>query len=236
MRKVGSGVYEVSLPRRGVPVNAFLIAGDSLVLVDTGVPGRWPHLVDAIRESGRDPAEIRQVGITHHHIDHIGSLAAVVEQTGAEVYAHSRAAPILDGTLAPPAKAGRSWSSRMRISLSGRIGWTQAAPAKVDHEVGDGAEMAGTGLTVIHTPGHTAGHLAFLHSASGVLFVGDAAANVLGRLSGPIGNHDEDSSAMVASVVKLAQVEFDTACFGHGRSIAKGARRRLADLAERLSG
>jgi len=236
MRKVATGVYEVSLPRRGVPVNAFMIAGDSLVLLDTGVPGRWRHLADAIRETGRNPAEIRQVGITHHHIDHVGSLAAVVEQTGAAVFAHPREAPILNGTVAPPVKVGRSLSSRVRIALSGRIGWTQAAPAKVDREVEDGAEMAGTGLTVIHTPGHTAGHLAFFHSASGVLFVGDAAANVFGRLSGPIGNHDEDSSAMVASLVRLAHVDFDTACFGHGRTIHTGARRRLAELAERLSG
>lgn len=236
MRKVASRVYEVSLPRRGIPVNAFLIAGDSLVLVDTGVPGRWPHLVNAIREIGRDPAEIRHVGITHHHIDHVGSLASVVEQTGAEVFAHPSEARLLNGTLAPPTKVGRSLSSRIRISLSERIGWRQAAPAEVDHEVADGAEMVGTGLRVIHTPGHTAGHLAFLHSASGVLFVGDAAANVFGRLSRPVGNHDEDNSAMVASVAKLAQIEFDTACFGHGRSIPSGARRRLIELAERLSG
>jgi glyoxylase-like metal-dependent hydrolase (beta-lactamase superfamily II) len=236
MRKVGSSVYEVSLPRRGIPVNAFLIAGDSLVLVDTGVPGRWAHLVKAIREIGRDPAELRHVGITHHHIDHVGSLASAVQQTGVEVYAHPSEAPLLNGTLAPPPKVGRSISSRIRISVSDLIGWKHAVPVQVDHEVADGAEMVGTGLTVIHTPGHTAGHLAFLHSASGMLFVGDAAANVFGRLSGPVGNHDEDNSAMVASVAKLAQTDFDTVCFGHGRSIHSGARRRLTELAERLSG
>jgi glyoxylase-like metal-dependent hydrolase (beta-lactamase superfamily II) len=236
MRKVASGVYEVSLPRRGTPVNAYLIAGDSLVLIDTGVPGRWGHLVNAIREIRRDPAEVRHIGITHHHIDHLGSLASVVEHTGAEVFAHANEAGLIDGSVVPPVKIGRSLSSRVRIWASDRIGWTQAAPAAVDHRVADGAEMAGTGLRAIHTPGHTAGHLAFIHSASGVLFVGDAAANVLGRLSKPIGDHDEDSSAMIASVAKLAQLEFDTACFGHGRPIPSGARRRLTELAERLSG
>lgn len=236
MRKVASGVYEVSLPRRGIPVNAFLVAGESLALVDTGVPGRWQQLADAVREIRRDPAEIRQVAITHHHIDHVGSLAAVVAQTGAQVFAHPAEAPLISGALAPPPKVGRSLSSRLRIALTDLVGWTEAVPAKVDHEVVDDVVMAGAGLRVIHTPGHTAGHLAFLHSASGVLFVGDSAANVLRRLSGPIGNHDEDHRAAVASIVKLAQVDCDTICFGHGRVIASGGRRRLTELAERLSG
>jgi glyoxylase-like metal-dependent hydrolase (beta-lactamase superfamily II) len=236
LREVVSGIHEVSLPRRGVPVNAFLISGDSLVLVDTGAPGSSTRLLSAIREIGREPAEVRCVAITHHHIDHIGSLASVVHETGAEVFAHAKEAPILEGTMPPPPKVGRSLSSRIRIALSARLNAEQAAPVNVDHALEDGAELAGTGVRAIYTPGHTAGHLAYVHTASGTLFAGDAAANLLGRLTKPIANHDEDYEAMIASIRKLADVDFDTACFGHGRSIKSGARRRLKELAEKLTG
>ena len=236
MREVSPGVYEASLPRRGVPVNAFVIAGDSLVLVDTGIPGSWKHLFASIREIGREPEEVRFVLISHHHVDHVGSAAAVVEKTGAAVFAHPIEAAILAGTTPPRPKLGRSPVSRLRTSLSEWLGPGPAPPVAVDHVLEDGAEVVGTGLRAIHTPGHTAGHLAFIHPASGALFIGDAAANVLGRLGKPLGDHDEDHEAMMASIRKLAGLDFETAFFGHGRSIKSGARRRLNELAEKLAG
>jgi glyoxylase-like metal-dependent hydrolase (beta-lactamase superfamily II) len=236
MREVVSGIYQVTLPRKGVPVNAFLVAGDLLALVDAGVPGGSRRLLSAIRETGRDPADLRFVLVTHHHVDHIGSLASVVQETGAAVLAHPKEVPIIEGKMPAPPKVGRSWGSRLRISLSERLGATEAAPVAVKYPWQDDTALVGTGLRAIHTPGHTAGHLAYIHPASGTLFVGDAAANILGRLTKPIANHDEDFEAMIASLRKMAEVEFDTACFGHGRPMVHGARRRLTELAEKLGG
>jgi glyoxylase-like metal-dependent hydrolase (beta-lactamase superfamily II) len=236
MREVVPGIYQVSLPRRGVPVNAFIIAGGSLALVDAGVPGSSQRLLAAIREIGREPAELHSVLVTHHHVDHVGGLASLVQQTGADVLAHPQEAAIIEGTVPPPPKVGRSWGSRLRISLSARLGANEAAPVAVTHQLQDDAMLDGSGLRAVHTPGHTAGHLAYLHSSSGTLFVGDAAANLLGRLTRPIANHDQDYQAMIASLRKLAELEFDTACFGHGRSIKSGAQHRLTELAEKLAG
>jgi glyoxylase-like metal-dependent hydrolase (beta-lactamase superfamily II) len=236
MREVVSGIYQVTLPRRGVPVNAFLVAGQLLAMVDAGVPGSSRRLLSAINETGRDTADLRFVLVTHHHVDHIGSLASVVHETGAAVLAHPREVPIIEGRVPPPPKVGRSWGSRLRISLSERLGANEAPPVAVEYPLQDDTVLVGSGLRAIHTPGHTAGHLAYVHSASGTLFVGDAAANILGRLTKPIANHDEDYEAMIASLRKMAEAEFDTACFGHGRPIKRGARRRLAELAEKLGG
>jgi glyoxylase-like metal-dependent hydrolase (beta-lactamase superfamily II) len=234
MREVAQSIYEV--PILGVFVNLFVIAGETLLLVDAGLPGRSKELLGAVRGIGRDLSEIQNVAVTHHHVDHIGGLAWLVKKTGAQVFAHPKEALIVRGDIAAPPLVGRSWRSRLFLGLLERIGPTQSAPTGVDHELEDGVELEGTGLRAIFTPGHTAGHTSFLHSATGTLFVGDAAANGFRGLARPVGNHDEDVAATTASIVRLANLDFDSACFGHGRSISGGARRRFLELADRLAG
>jgi glyoxylase-like metal-dependent hydrolase (beta-lactamase superfamily II) len=92
---------------------------------------------------------------------------------------------------------------------------------EIQQPVEDGAEIpAAGGMTVIHTPGHTAGHISFLKPGNGgVLFVGDAAANMFGRIGLPIGMFTEDVDRARESMRKIASLEFDAACFGHGSVI-----------------
>jgi len=234
MREVAPRIYEVAMAR--VFVNVFVIAGDTVVLVDAGLPGRSNQLLRAVSEAGRDPSEIQSIAVTHHHVDHIGGLASLVGKTGAQVYASPKEAPIVRGEMAAPPLVGRSPGSRLFLSVLARLGPTQSAPTVVDHELQDDGEVEGAGLRAVFTPGHTAGHTSFLHPATGTLFVGDAAANGFRGLAKPVGNHDEDVAATTASIARLANLDFDTACFGHGRSISSGARRRFAELADRLMG
>ena len=89
------------------------------------------------------------------------------------------------------------------------------------------------GLTALHTPGHTAGHIAYLWPKhGGVLFVGDALANLRGKLGhAPVG---ADWDEVVVSAKRLAQLDFQTAVFGHGRVMHQGAaaafRRHVSSL------
>jgi glyoxylase-like metal-dependent hydrolase (beta-lactamase superfamily II) len=95
----------------------------------------------------------------------------------------------------------------------------------VEHEAGDGEELPFAGLRAIHTPGHTAGHLAFLlPCGGGVLFVGDAAVN-FGRLAPPL--IAEDFAETERSLRKLADLDFRVAAFAHGRPILNGASERF---------
>ncbi len=102
-------------------------------------------------------------------------------------------------------------------------------------EVADGDELplAG-GIKAVHTPGHTPGHLSFLLPSKKLLFVGDAAANML-RLGMPLGMFTADRQQAKESIRKLAALEFDVACFGHGRVLKGEANLRFRRLAETLA-
>jgi Metallo-beta-lactamase superfamily len=95
-------------------------------------------------------------------------------------------------------------------------------PVKVDRCVVDGETFHELdGLQVIHTPGHSAGQIAFFWPQDrGVLFVGDAAANTLGlRLSISY----EDLQLGKKTLARLAKLPFSKACFGHGQILSSGA-------------
>ena len=74
MMKVAEGVYRV--PARAA--NAYLVEADNgLVLVDTGLPGSEKRILKAIEGLGRKPADVKLILLTHRHLDHIGSAAAL---------------------------------------------------------------------------------------------------------------------------------------------------------------
>ena len=102
-------------------------------------------------------------------------------------------------------------------------------PVKVDRRVVDGETLHELDrLQVIHTPGHSAGQIAFFWpQEGGLLFVGDAAANTLGlRLSISY----EDLQLGKRTLAQLARLPFATACFGHGKTLFNGAAGKFEEL------
>jgi glyoxylase-like metal-dependent hydrolase (beta-lactamase superfamily II) len=212
-------------------VNAFLVAGEWLTLVDAGLPKKAPKLERAIAEAGRS---LRDVLITHHHQDHVGSLAAIASD-GVTVWAHAADAGVISGVTPPPPAASRNALDRLGVRAVERVA-PKASPARVDREISDGQHLeVGEGFVAYHTPGHTAGHVSFLYPSKRVLFVGDAAANMLGRLGPPFGLYSENHAEVKRSIAKIAELDFDVACFGHGRVLTSGACVRFRKLAETLA-
>ncbi len=207
---------------------------DGLTLIDTGLPGSAERIFAAIERIGRRPEDLRQIVITHYHYDHAGSLAAVVERSGAQVLAHAFDAPVVRGDRAPAAGNGaRLW----RILY--RFGRGQKAPqaTRVDRELHDGDEIdLDGGATVVHVPGHTMGSIALFVPNRKLLFTGDAVTNAFGLSlpAGLFGVFDEDRAELKPSFRKLAALDFDVACFGHGSPMNKDASRAFRRLAEQL--
>lgn len=95
--------------------------------------------------------------------------------------------------------------------------------------VGDGDAVFD--LEIVTTPGHTAGHIAVLDAAAGVLVAGDALGTASGTLAGSNPQFTEDAEAAKATVAKLGALRFETLLVGHGEPILTGAATQVAALA-----
>src|SRR4051794_29119828 len=97
MEKISESVYH--LPELvGGPT---ILLGDTVTIVDAGLPGNDDDILRAVRELGRSESDVSDIVITHADGDHIGGLAALVAQTGATVWAGEHEAGVIE-RLAPP--------------------------------------------------------------------------------------------------------------------------------------
>lgn len=203
-------------------VNVFLLDGpDGLTLIDAGFPNSADAILGAVRTLGRAPADLRTIVLTHAHPDHVGSAAAVMRATGAKATIHAADAPIARrGSGFRPMTPSPGLLNTVLFRLFVRLD-TEVEPVSVEPTMADGdvLPIAG-GLRVIHVPGHCAGQVALLWTGRGVLFAADACGNVMG-LGPPLGYEDRPEGER--SQRKLAALDFDVACFGHGKPITRNA-------------
>lgn len=163
------GIFPVKL---GL-VTAYLIRQDGAVLVDTGYPGNGEAILEAMRQNGILPRELRLILLTHGHGDHAGSAAFLREKTGAPVAIHPADADKLrtgnQGHLRPTGLAGRAMGF-----LVGREEKCRFPACEPDLLVTDGMDLSLFGLagTVITTPGHTPGSVSVVLSSHDA-FAGD---------------------------------------------------------------
>lgn len=231
---VVEGVYQIAL---GI-VNAYLIDHDGLTLVDTGTPGSGPAILEAIAGLGRKPTELRHLLVTHLHGDHTGALAALKAATGAQVWMHAAdAALVREGVCARPMRPAPGLVPWLMYTFLMGAASPSIEPAETDHPLEGAAELpVACGIRAIPAPGHSLGQLAFLWPRhGGVLFAADAAATMGGRLGPGVVYEDLDEDGR--TLLRLAALDFEVACFGHGKPIvgdASGAFRRRWPGAERL--
>lgn len=206
---------------------------NGVVVVDAAMPGRAPVIWRQLRVLGYQPADVRAVWLTHGDVDHAGSAAALKAGSGAELVAHRDDVPMIEG------QAGRALGPvRGRRSLEAAFDWlvqhvVRYTPAIVDHQVEDGEELGA--WRVVHVPGHTAGSICFYHAKRGILIVGDAIRHIRGNLAAPPRILAPQAAAAVKSVSRIAELDFEVCCFGHGAPLVANASARVRALARSLS-
>jgi glyoxylase-like metal-dependent hydrolase (beta-lactamase superfamily II) len=198
--------------------------GESVTLIDTGSPGSGTEILSAL-------PNVERIVVTHGHVDHTGSAAELHDVTNAPVFAGAGDAAAIRGEAAIPPPVFEDWEIPIYERVS--VGLPDAAPpVPVVHELHDGDVLDfGGGAEILSIPGHTEGSIAIHLPQHGVLFTGDTIANVGSVM---LGTFNQDRARTVASFQRLARLDVDTACFGHGEPIASGAGRRIREIAEQL--
>ncbi|WP_028551983.1 MBL fold metallo-hydrolase [Paenibacillus sp. UNC451MF] len=170
--EISYGVHMLELDFRGNTINPTLLWDQEMaVLIDTGFPGQIEDLRMSMRKAGVSLDQVKIVILTHQDIDHIGSLPEILQECGSkvQVYAHALDKPYIQGEL-PLLKDGQ-----IKNPPKGRV----------DNTLFDGQELAFCGgIRVIHTPGHTPGHISLYLKRSKTLVAGDSMYSVNGILGG----------------------------------------------------
>ena len=183
------------------------VATGRAAIVDPG--GEVARIRAAIDELKATPEKIF---LTHGHIDHAGGAAKLAEALSIPV----------EG----PYEADRFLLDRLAES-GPKFGMADARPVTPGRwlKQGDTIEFGGITLDVLQVPGHTPGHVVFVHAPSKLAIVGDTLfAGSVGRTDMPYGDHDLLISGIKAKLLPLGD-EF-AILPGHGRASTIGRERQ----------
>jgi glyoxylase-like metal-dependent hydrolase (beta-lactamase superfamily II) len=246
-RQESSTVYTIApgvAGLRTVMVNVFFIGERQgpWVLVDAGIYGSARSIRRAAEQRYGEGARPEAIVLTHGHFDHTGALRQLADAWDVPVYAHRLEHPYLTGRseYPPPDPSVGGGLMAVLSPLYPRGPIDVSARLRVLDE----GELPGfSEWRVIHTPGHTHGHVSLFRERDKTLIAGDAmvttkpeslSAVVSQRVEvhGPPAYYTTDWDAARDSVRELAELQPFVIATGHGSPIAgKFAQDALREMA-----
>ncbi len=191
------------------------------VLIDTGLPGETEALRLAVQSAGFSLEGLTHVLVTHQDLDHIGSARALADM-GVPIYAHEAETPYIRGEVQNIRLT--DMESRLdEMSAEERAFYERAkmgaplfyVPGCQPLKDGEVLPVCG-GIKVMHTPGHTPGHMVLLLQQSSILVAGDAANLADGRLVGANPRYTRDETQAAASFESIKAAKAAAVVCYHG--------------------
>jgi hydroxyacylglutathione hydrolase len=206
MQIIADGVWQL----RGVPASAVNVYLVNDVLIDAGTRWAKGRILSELRRH-----RIRMVALTHCHPDHQGVAAHLCKQRKVPLACHEADVAAMEGRrpMLP---------DNMIMRVGHRLLSGPAHP--VERVLREGDEVAG--FRVIHTPGHTPGHVIFFRDSDRVAIAGDLLANFnflkwRPELTEPLWFFSHDPALNRRSLRKLIELQPRVVCFGHGPQLWK---------------
>lgn len=235
------GIHRIEIPNRHSSwvTNAYLIEGDPLTMVDTGVAtsDAYDALASALSDVGRTIEDVGRIILTHGHADHRALASRVGEESGAEILFHP-----LEAGRTIEHSGGSSNSSQREIfrsmgvpeeHLPGLVRETDSPLVDPDRmpascvDEGDEIDCGVFSLKVLHTPGHSCGSICLYEENSGVLFSGDtilSGSHITAMLEIDIIRDDPDYNSLklhMESLRRLVELNASRVLPGHGEMFAE---------------
>jgi len=210
-----------------------LFEAERVVIIDAATPGRATAVWRYLDSLGYAPEAVDEIWLTHADIDHMGSVASLKVGSGARLVAHRADAPLVEGSAdreLGPVRLPRGYQRIFNWAVRHLFRY-QHTP--VDRLVEDGESLGR--WQVVHAPGHTPGSMCFYHPERKLIIVGDALNFRRGRLGAPPPMFTPDMAEAHASIRKIAALDFEICCFGHGPPLRENATRQVRAFAQSLS-
>jgi glyoxylase-like metal-dependent hydrolase (beta-lactamase superfamily II) len=216
---------------------------NDVVLVDAGLPGMVSQFREAIGKAGVSFEALSRIIVTHHDLDHIGSLGELQQAMPhpVEVLSHPEEVPYIQGER-PPIKMTPEMRKKMeqqmkdlpserRQEMQETMEKMKNQKLKVNRLLSDGEILPFCGgIQVIHTPGHTPGHICLYLPKSRTLIAGDALFVDGGNLGSAPSFINADDPMALASLKKLMRCDIDQVIAYHGGLFQSSPNQKLAQI------
>jgi len=209
-----------------------------VVAVDVGMDSSADDFAEGLRQIAIAPDRVKAVLLTHWHNDHSAGAAHLKRNFDVRVYYHAGDQPSF--TRKTASQGIRSWLGKhvpeegVLVLLRGLLEEASPEAVDADHLVADG-EIIEREFRVLVTPGHTPGHVAYIHEPTRTLFCGDALAVVADQLRLMARPVALDLPAARASALRCLREQSQFICPGHRGPLTNNVareRRRLLDYLE----
>jgi len=241
VEKIAEGLYRIRIPLPKNPLkylNSYVITGSKALIIDTGfnLDVCYEEMLSGLSKIGVEPKKA-EIFVTHLHADHIG----LAGRLGNEVYISKEDAEIAMKSVRAP----KYWDELAEFYV--RNGFPKAEAEKVvkihpavkysPKELyfnflgeGDVLEFGNYVLEVLHTPGHTPGHLCLYEREKKILFSGD---HILFDITPNITHWGEEDSLgdYLQNLERVYELEVTMTLPGH-RNFAGDHRKRIEELKE----